>query len=549
MSETLRQRMSRRMVALESERAPWLSRWQELADHIAPDHGPDRGAASGNRTPESTSRIIDATGGLAARTLASGMSAGLSSPKAPWFRLTVPGLEENSEGRLWLQEVERRMRAIFRQSNVYNVLPDFYRKLAIFGTAAMVVQDDAEDVIRCYPLTLGGYCLANSDRLRIDTLSRSFKMTVAQMVSRFGLDQVSDAVKTSYENGRYDEWREVCCVIEPNPEHDRELKDARHKSWRAAYWEKGGSEERMLSVSGYDEFPVLAARWDTEGVNTYGCGAPGMDALGSIRALQQMHRSQGKALAKMVDPPLLAPSNLRGQAVSMLPGGITYVDGAPSDGVRPLYQVNFRPESLTVPIQDSRREIERFFYADLFLMLAQREGQMTAREVQERHEEKLLVLGPVLERLQSELLAPLIERTYAIMARGKLLPPAPEEIGGMIDIEYISPLAQAQEAMGLTAIEQVVGFAGNLAGIDPGIIDNIDMDGVIDEYGRLLGVPARIVRGKEAVAEIRQARNQAQQQQQAMAAMQQGVQGAKLLSETDMGEGRNALSAIMGGAM
>ena len=545
MTEPLRQHLQRRMISLESERSSWIGRWQELGDFILPDGGPKNGS-SGNEPPRKPMQIIDATGSLAARTLASGMSAGLSSPKAPWFKLAVEGAEDASPVRVWLQEVERMMRAVFRQSNVYNVLPAFYKKLAVFGTAAVVVQEDREDIIRCYPLTLGEYSLANSDRLQVDTLYRSFKMTVSQTVQRFGIENVTDRVKTAYDNGNYDQWVDVSCAIEPNTDRRPELKDARNKPYRSVYWEKGASEDKFLSISGYDEFPVMAARWDTEGTGVYGCGSPGMEALGSIKALQQMHRTQGKALAKMVDPPLLAPSHLRGQAVSMLPGGITYVDGPAADGVRPLYQMSFNPEAMINPIQDTRREIERFFYADLFLMLAQREGQMTAREVQERHEEKLLVLGPVLERLQSELLAPLITRTFAIMARSNLLPPPPEEMGGPITIDYISPLAQAQEAMGVTAIERAVGFTGNLAGISPDVIDNLDMDTIVDEYGRMLGVPAKVMRDKQQVAEIRQARQKAQQQQEQMAMMQQGIEGAKLLSETETGEGQNALQNILG---
>ena len=177
---------------------------------------------------------------------------------------------------------------------------------------------------------------------------------------------------------------------------------------------------------------------------------------------------------------------------------------------------------------------------------------MTAREVVERHEEKMLALGPVLERLEWELLTPAIERIYTIMEDAGKIPEPPEEIQGQeLKIEYVSILAQAQRMMGLKSVEQLVSFAGSLAAVSPEVMDVIDMDTAVREYGDMVGSPQKILRGEKDVQALRAQRAQRtmqmQQEQQEAAAVQtlsQGAQGAKTLSEIDPGSG--ALQALMG---
>ena len=178
---------------------------------------------------------------------------------------------------------------------------------------------------------------------------------------------------------------------------------------------------------------------------------------------------------------------------------------------------------------------------------------MTAREVVERHEEKMLQLGPVMERLTDELLDPLIDRTFSVLLRNGDLPPPPEELQGMeLKVEYISILAQAQKLVGTSAVERLASFVGNLAGVRPEVLDKINFDEMVDQYGGMLGVPPQLIRPDEEVAKLRQARaQQAAQAQQAEAAAA-SVQGARVLSETDTSSD-NALTRILsnlgGGAL
>lgn len=173
---------------------------------------------------------------------------------------------------------------------------------------------------------------------------------------------------------------------------------------------------------------------------------------------------------------------------------------------------------------------------------------MTAREVAERSQEKLVMLGPVLERLQGEMLDPLIARIFGVMERKGMIPPVPDEIAGVpLKIEYIGMLAQAQRLVGLNPMEQYAGFVAQLAGLDPSALDKLDIDQLVDEYAHDLGVPASLVRSDDVVAAIREQRAQAQQQQQMQEQMQSALEGAATASEIKLPGNENLLSGLLGG--
>ena len=540
----------RRWTDIKDERSTYFGHWEELSEFIMPRRGRFLTSKS-NDGSKKNGKIIDSTGSMAIRTLSAGMMSGITSPARPWFRLATPqaALMEQSDVKQWLFAVEKTMRDIFSRSNLYNSLQTVYEELAVFGTGALLISEDFDDVIRCYPFTVGEYGLAQSHRLQVDTFYREFNMTVAQVVEQFGLDNCSDAVRTMFKSGQLDKWVEVLHVIEPNSVREYNKKDNLNMPYHSCYVEKASKNERKLLESGYEEFPILAPRWHVTGVDIYG-RSPGMDVLGDVKALQIEQKRKAQGIDKMVNPPLQAPSSLRGQSASVLPGGVTYVDTMQGNqgGFRPTYEVNPRLGELQQDIQETQYRIQQGFYSDLFQMMMNSDRrQITAREIDERHEEKLLMLGPVLERLHTELLNPLIDRTFNIMARNELLPPAPEELAGVtLKVEYISVMAQAQKAIGTGAIERLAGFIGNMAAVKPEVLDKFDADQSVDEYAEMLGVPPKIVVPDDMVQQMREERAAQMEQQMQMEQVNQGAQAAKVMSDADTG-GQNILSDIIGG--
>jgi hypothetical protein len=549
----LRDHCERRLGALKSERSSWEAHWRELAEYLLPRLG--RWTHSDvNRGNKRNASIVDDTATLALRTARSGLASGLTSPARPWFRLGTrdPMLSEWGPVKLWLGTVQELMREVFARSNTYNALGSIYEELLLFGTGAAVQYADHEDVVRTYPYTCGEYFAAVGPRLQVDALYREHTLTVKQTVDTYGRDAVSTQVANHYDRGDYDTRVTLGHAVEVNDDKRGEREDAAGKAWRSVHWEVGAPKGKVLRVAGFEETPFFTPRWDAAPGDAYG-RSPAMDALGDTKQLQVQQTKKGQAIAKMVNPPLVAPSSLRGREINVLPGGVTYLD--PEMGqqaLAPAYVVQFRIAELVQDMAETRQRISRAFYEDLFLMLTMSDRrQITATEVAERHEEKLLMLGPVLERLQTELLAPLIDRTFALMLRAGLVPPAPEELQGEpLKVEYISVLAQAQRLVGLGSVDRLVGFVGGLAALDPGVVDKLDLDQAVDEYGEMLGVPPTVVRPDDVVAEIRAKRAQAEQAAQMLAMAQQGAGIGKDLAAAKTGGSapqRNLLTDTLAG--
>jgi Asp-tRNA(Asn)/Glu-tRNA(Gln) amidotransferase C subunit len=254
-----------------------------------------------------------------------------------------------------------------------------------------------------------------------------------------------------------------------------------------------------------------------------------------------------QAIEKMVNPPMTGPSVLKNQKASILPGDITYVDvGSNSGGFRPAHEVNVRIAELEQKQQQLRDRIQQVFYANLFLMLANdQRSQITATEINERKEEKLLALGPVLEQLNQDLLDPLIDIAFDIMDRQGLFPPPPEEINGIeLKVEYVSVMALAQKLIAIGAHDRFMSYIGQVAQFSPDVMDKVDLDQSIDIYGEITSVSPGVVRSDEDVQSIRDQRAQSQAKQAQVEQMNQVANTAKQLSETDT-EGQNALTGLM----
>lgn len=548
---TPRQSAELRVSSLETEYSSWEGHHKELRDNLAPTRGRFKGEMP-NDGRKRQGRLLNNTPLRAGRTSASGMNAGVSSPARPWFRLATvsTGLSELSSVKQWLGDVEQLMREVFNRSNVYQSLPSVYRELLDFATGCMAVVFDYEKIIRTIPLTIGQYYLGQDADGRVNTFARKFKMTVSQVVEMAQKTggKVSTNVQALYAQKQYDKWIDVWHLIQPNFEHDPSSPWSKDKKFSSLIWEVGSpSESEFIAKEGYDNFIILAPRWEREDGDVYGTDCPGMMALGDSKQLQVQERRKAQAIANMATPPTKAPASTKKLQYSILPGSHSEYEDPQGKGIEPVYQVNPQVQHLLMDIEKTEKRIESSFFADLFLMLTMSDRRdITAREVDERHEEKLLMLGPMLENLHHELLNPLIDLTFAYMERAGIIPPPPPELQGQpLKVVFISVLAQAQNAAGMSAMEHIIQFTGTLAAAsqDPSVWDKLDRDQMVDEASAMLGVPPRTVRSDDDVRAGREQRAKQQQQQMQLMAAESASKTAKNLSETDTGSG-NMLNAV-----
>lgn len=581
MSRKIRAQLDILRAQLFNERSTFESHWRDLGEYILPRR-PRFFVTDVNRGDRRNQKIIDSSARLAARTLASGMMSGVTSPSRPWFRLSTGkrDLDDSGEVKRWLNDTRDDMLRVFNKSNLYNVLPTVYGDLGTFGTAPMLIEEDLSDnVLHFRSFPIGSYFLALDEKGRVTTFMREFVMTARQIVEKFGTGpdgkpdfrNISSVVQRAYEQEQKEQWFYVTHVIQPNPDHKPGRLESKFKRFQSIYYEQGLSkqlfngqsqgsvhgkiegddQDKILRNRGYDFFPVFAPRWEVTGEDVYGTDCPGMVALGDIKALQIMHKRKAQALEKKVNPPLVAPPSLKNKTTSMLPGDITYLDeGQSTDRLRPLHEVNFQLGELAEDMKEHQERISRAYFEDLFLMLARTDRrQITAREIEERHEEKLLALGPVLEQLNQDLLDPLVDAAFEMMAERGMIKEAPEELQDAdLKVEYISIMAQAQKTIGVSSIERFVGFVGNMAGFDPTVADKLDTNKIIDKYGDMVSVDPNLVKTDEEVEETRAARAQAQAQAQQADTLKQSASAAKDLAAAEVGGGENILSALTGGA-
>jgi hypothetical protein len=538
--------MWRRWTALQTERASWVDHWKEISSYILPRSG-QFVVSDANKGTRKHNNIYDSTGTRALRVLAAGLMGGATSPARPWFRLATPNtdLMGSAAVQVWLSQVTRILLDVFSKSNTYRVLHTMYEELGAYGTACAIVVDDFKTGIRLVPLTAGEYCLATDFNGDVTTVYRELQVSVGAMVKEFGYSNCSDAVKNMHSRGNLDAWVKIIHVIEPRYDRNPNMKDQANMPWRSVYMESGANQSKFLRDGGFNSFRVLAPRWAVSGGDIYG-NSPGMEALGDIKQLQHQQLRKAEAIDYSTRPPLQAPTSLKNQDVSRLPGGITYIDSASaSTGVRTMFETTLNLQHLLMDIQDVRQRINQTFYTDLFLMLSGQDvARMTATEVAERHEEKLLMLGPVLERLHNELLDPLVSMTFERMMEIGQLPPPPKELEGVdLNVDFVSMLAQAQRSVATNSVDRFVNNLGAIASMKPNILDKFDEDKWADKYADMLGIDPEMIVAEDKVKAVRDERAQQQKMAQQAAMAESASKTAKNLATSSTNQS-NALTDV-----
>lgn len=557
-----------RLIGMRTNRWSWWTHWRELADYFLPRRY--RWLITPNqqfRGSPINQHILDSTGVLAARNLAAGLTSGKSSPLRPWFNLRLGYFDSTGTNpiSLWLADCERIMRLIFHESNFYNCIAQFYYDLVIYGTASLLIYEDYENVINCYNPCAGEYYVDINGEYRPVVFYREFTMTIGAVVDRFGIENCSRPVRAAFErtNGS-GITREIIVAhaIEPNND-GRDFGVPSSFRFRECYWEYGSGTQTpqggapvppyFLEVKGYHEQPHCTVRWDLVSNDPYGRSVA-MDALGDQKQLQLETRRKAQAIDKQVNPPLVADVQLKNQPASLLPGGMTYVQGytqSGKPGISSIYDSKFDTAAIVADLEEVRGRLRYTFYNHLFQPISQFEtrSNVTAVEIDARRAESLIMLGPVFQRIDNEGLKVIIERVWAMASRAGIFPPPPPEIAGQeMTIEFTSLLAVAQDAVGAAAIERVLGLVGNLVAVDPNVMDNVDIDYTVDKYSKLLNNDPKMMRSPDAKAAIREQRAQANQQAMQAEMADKYAKAGKNLAGADMGGGTNLLQAITGQA-
>ena len=510
----------RRYDTLKSQRSVWEMHWQELGDYMVPRKADiTKKRTAGDKR---TDLIFDGTAIHAAELLAASLHGMLTSASTPWFslRFTDPMLDNDDMAKEWLESAQNDMYNAFAKSNFQEQIHELYSDLVTFGTAVMYIEADDKTVLRFQTRHIAECYLSEDQHGRVDTVVRSYKLPGRDARNMFG-EAVGPVLWKQIEE---DPLRliELVHFVMPRDAYDPGIPDKMNMPWSSCYID--AENKWKISEGGFQENPYTCPRYLKSSFEVGYGRSPSMTALPDTKMLMEMSKTTIKAAQKMVDPPLLVPDDGYILPIRVTPGGLNFYRSGTRDRIEPLVTAQATP--LGLQIEDQRREaIKQAFYVD---QLQLRDSpNMTATEVIARNESRMRLLGPVLGRLQSELLQPLIQRSFNLMASARLFDAAPEYMQtGNIEIEYVSPLAKAQRQGEIDSTLRMFEILNPLAQIEPGIFDYVDMDGLVKFVARTVGVPASVLRSENEVMGIREERQQAEAQQQEMMQAQQVAETA-----------------------
>jgi len=511
---------------LKQVRQPWEEVWDDICDLVAWRRG-----KADDHVGNVKRRGLDAYSGVGADALqiwADGMQGNLVSQASSWFRLQVAEtwLMDDPQIKLWLQDVEEHLYGVFRRTNFYPAMAEYFYDAGSIGTATMFIEEDLDrgdivfDVLYPYDVYI-----AENRRGGVGLLHRELQLDARNAVERFGENNLPEVLVRAAKETPFDKWNFVHCLY-PNTDRLPNSSASSNKPFASVYiCEKSETTARK---SGYDSLPTCTWRTRKNSKETYG-RSPAMDAICDIKTVNQISRTLLQSAHYAVEPAYNAPQELKGK-LRIRPKGINYY----IDHQRVVTPVR---TDIKYPIGIDREEktealIHKHFRVDFFMMMANAEREMTATEVLERQGEKAVVMGGQIGRLNADCLDPLMDRAFEIERRAGRLPDPPErllmESSGNIDVDYIGPLAQAQKRLQQTqGINQGLGALVPMIEIYPEARHVINPTKTARRLAEASGFPQDVLRTEEEVEQLIQAERQAAQQQQMAEMAKTGSEAAR----------------------
>nr|QGT50642.1 phage head-tail connector protein [uncultured Elusimicrobia bacterium] len=529
--------IKRRFDAVREEAKRHWPLWKELRDYLLPTAG------SFDEKPNDPVnldylKLLDCDPNQFLTWLAAAMMSGMTNPSREWFALgTDKGVwGETPEEAEYLKKRKERIEYRLHKGNVYLTLLKMYYELPAVGTYVFMVEADPVTGIRTVPFTIGETYLGLGASDKIDTFAHTVYMTPGEMAAHFGNAVPAVIRERAQSAAGATERIAVHHLIEPNRNARVGRADGNNMPFRSVWWT--GGHDTFLRESGYKRFPVICPRWDVKHYNSVWGFGPGATVLGALKSLQRVTQDEYVAVELGIKPPLQADAGMQGN-INLEPGGISFKSQSVSSGLTPVYQAQMDISKAELLVSKVKNMLRSQFFCDVFLMLAQDDKTgRTATEVAQKMREKMMIFGPVLERLNHECYEPLIELVDQINEDNgdydDLIPPETLQ-GREIKITFNSIFQEAQKESGTYSMQQLINFAAQLAQIKADALDWLDADKMMKTAAEKLS-SVELLAEEETVASLRA--NRAQE-----AAKQQQLQDAAASVELAQGVAAAGASA------
>lgn len=515
----------REFASLEAGRGIWVKHWEKVAQRVLPYYStsfyPQQNMVPG---VERSQEQYDATAMGALWKFAAAFESMATPASSIWHQLRPVDaiLKRDRATMAWFEQVNDLMfhYRYSPHSGFQMNMHDAYASIGAFGTSCLFTDRFSDPTrpgvkgLRYRNVFLGELFFAVNHQGQVDKIYRKFKMTLRQIVQRWGKQKLSDKLASLFDTKPESEvW--VIHVVRPNGQYDPGRLDEKGKRFSSHYIIQ---ETRMLLESGgYRCNPYSVARYLTAPGELYGRG-PAMNVLPAILTVNEEKKVVLKQGQQTVDPVYLMADDGIVNGFSRMPGAMN--PGGVSQEGRPLVHM-LQPGNIGIGkelMDDERAAINDAFLVTLFQILVET-PRMTATEVVERAREKGALLSPTMGRFQSECLGPMIEREFDLLLDQGLLPPPPQmliDAGAEYRVEYDAPLNRMMRAEEAAGGMRTFQYAAEIAAQtqDPSVMDIFDVDVMMPEMAVINGTPYRWLRTPDAIAAVRQGRQQKEAVQQ-----------------------------------
>ncbi len=513
------QRRLDRWRNLQVNKGQWMLHWEDLARLMLPRRmGFVTQMTEGERRTE---EIYDATAMRAARGLANAVGQLLRPEGEKWFIIRAADdiLNNLDEVQDWLKKSEDTLLdAIFNpKARFRQAAGEADMDLVVFGTAINFIGLSRKaSRLKFLTIDLKDADIALDDEGNPDTLFQQRRFTLRNAELRFGKERLSENLKKLLEHrseANLDTKYNFLRIITPRANGKEDAVLTRNMPFTNDWIEIDSAHE--VALGGFRQFPLVIPRWDTSSGETYG-RSPGMIALPDSETANAMSETILVSGQKAADPPFFAPNDSSFDAINSFSGGISYydVDTAVQLGGNPFFTMDTKYNlPITRDMQfDTRQQIEAAFFKNVF-NLPVRGPEMTATEVITRKEEFIREIGAVFGRLESDYLAPQVERSFTLLLRLGKFNPIPEILlERNVRFEYTSPIKRIREQVEAAAARLWVQELREMSEVKPDIMDLADLDEIGRHAARALDLPVGSVVSRDKVEAVRAQRAEEQQE-------------------------------------
>ena len=522
----------------EADRSTWDTMWQDISDYISPR----KSDILDEKTPDVegyTDRIHDTTVVEANQTLAAGTYDYVVSGK--WFDYDAPKqLEKDHEAKKWYAECGEIALDEINKSNFPLEFHEMLLDRGGFGTNVILLEEGTRSTLRFRNFPIATYILCEDDEGFVDTIIRKFELTAEQCAKRFGVENLTPKIAKAFakDKTRRQKFKILHAIYPRFPEIVGATGNAPEDKPVASQY-ISECDKMFLRDSGFDEMPAFAGRYLCWQGHVYGF-CPSVFALPTVRGVNFKQKMR-KALAELAAfPRILIPEGMEGD-IDLRSSGITIFNPNEPNAMPKEWATQGRYDVCIDDIRDDREMINKMYHVDLFKALAERDKNMTATEVLELVEEKLVNFSPTFARLKVEILDPMLLRVFNMLYRAGRFPQAPQSVmqimegGGVAinvpEVNYVSKLAMAMKALENKSFLNFMALVREMVELKPRTV-NLISDNAPRLVAENMGVSPDFLNDEEEVEAINQAQDEQEQAQQELMAAESASKSMNQMGAT-----------------